>query len=718
MKEKSAETGSHGTEQPVFPVTQPLPAHRSAPYPFCTHEPMKNTQPAVPALKYPIRPGTTRMLLLLLILVPVVLAASVSGFLLVEPFPGWKYRGEMNNNGIYSDDGFRPNGLELWNVSYLNSDIGIVQSSPAVAGGVVYVGDRSNHLFAMDADNGTIFWENYLPISAPTTEGDVWSSPAVWNGTVYIGNGRTDFTTGGAFYAFNASTGGSGTPLWQKHFRYGGVVSSPVEAYGLVYVGRQDHNVTAWNAVTGAEVWNFPTAFPVSSSPAVYNGSLYFSVPADSGGDNIFALNAMTGEKIWDAKNASGYDGTFLDGGNTLGSSPALADNVLYIGGFGGVFAFNAITGAQLHKFTDGQGSYYPAAPALAGGVVYFGTEGSSPHHFYALNANDLTVKWSNITPDDNDMVSSPAVANGTVYITSFNGNDDSLGFLYAWNASTGVPLWNFHKTGMDGSGSSPAVANGVVYFGTWDYGLIAVGTEPTGSSGRIGVVRSGTTWLLDRNGNGSYGAGDLTYSFGKAGDKPVTGDWNTDGRTETGVVRSNTTWLLDRSGDGKYGAGDLTYTFGKAGDVPVTGDWDGDGMTEIGVVRSNTTWLLDRSGDGKYGAGDLTYTFGKAGDVPVTGDWDHDGMTEIGVVRSGKTWLLDASGNGAYGAGDLTYNFGKAGDVPVTSDWDHDGMTEIGVVRSSTTWLLDASGNGAYGAGDYTYTFGKAGDKPVTGKW
>jgi len=38
--------------------------------------------------------------------------------------------------------------------------------------------------------------------------------------------------------------------------------------------------------------------------------------------------------------------------------------------------------------------------------------------------------------------------------------------------------------------------------------------------------------------------------------------------------VRSGTSWLLDKSGDGKYGAGDLSYTYGKAGDKPVTGAW------------------------------------------------------------------------------------------------------------------------------------------------
>ena len=194
----------------------------------------------------------------------------------------------------------------------------------------------------------------------------------------------------------------------------------------------------------------------------------------------------------------------------------------------------------------------------------------------------------------------------------------------------------------------------------------------------------SGTGWnnlQLDINFQGS-GGGDV-YTLSGRSDVIVP--------TKIGVVRNSNTWLLDASGNGAYGAGDLAYVFGKAGDAYITGNWNTDGKTEIGVVRNNNTWFLDASGNGAYGAGDLAYVFGKAGDVYVTGDWNTDGKTEIGVVRNGNTWFLDNSGNGTYGAGDLAYVFGKAGDVYVTGDWNNDGKTEIGVVRNNNTWLLDA---------------------------
>ena len=58
---------------------------------------------------------------------------------------------------------------------------------------------------------------------------------------------------------------------------------------------------------------------------------------------------------------------------------------------------------------------------------------------------------------------SSPAVANGVVYVGSFN--EDGPQPLYALNAKTGALLWSY-LLGLENV-SSPAVANGVVYVGS-----------------------------------------------------------------------------------------------------------------------------------------------------------------------------------------------------------------------------------------------------------
>jgi outer membrane protein assembly factor BamB len=63
-------------------------------------------------------------------------------------------------------------------------------------------------------------------------------------------------------------------------------------------------------------------------------------------------------------------------------------------------------------------------------------------------------------------VTSSPAVANGVVYV----GSDD--GDFYAFDAKTGAALWSAATGGA--VESSPAVANGVVYVGSDDASLYA----------------------------------------------------------------------------------------------------------------------------------------------------------------------------------------------------------------------------------------------------
>jgi outer membrane protein assembly factor BamB len=68
------------------------------------------------------------------------------------------------------------------------------------------------------------------------------------------------------------------------------------------------------------------------------------------------------------------------------------------------------------------------------------------------------------------EVYSSPAVANGVVYVGSFDSN------VYALNASTGAKLWSYYIGGE--VYSSPAVANGVVYVGRHNHKLFAFGLK------------------------------------------------------------------------------------------------------------------------------------------------------------------------------------------------------------------------------------------------
>ncbi len=98
---------------------------------------------------------------------------------------------------------------------------------------------------------------------------------------------------------------------------------------------------------------------------------------------------------------------------------------------------------------------------------------GTEDGNVYALNATTAAKLWKYST--EGEVFSSPAVANGTVYV----GSDDSN--LYALNATTGRLTWSF--TTGDEVSSSPAVANGVVYVGSNDGNVYALSNAPAVAS-------------------------------------------------------------------------------------------------------------------------------------------------------------------------------------------------------------------------------------------
>ena len=239
-----------------------------------------------------------------------------------------------------------------------------VESSPAVANGVLYVGSTDNNVYALDASTGALLWSyNTGPISD--------SSPAVANGVVYVGT--YDFNV----YALDASTGAL---LWS--YPTGNVVSSsPTVANGVVYVGSDDHNVYALKASTGAPLWSYYTGlYRVSCSPAVANRVVYVG----SDDNNVYALDASTGAKLW-SYTTSSY----------VRSSPAVANGVVYIGSDdNNVYALDASTGTLLWSYTTG--SYVRSSPAVVNGVVYVG---SWDYKVYAFSIGFLSFPLANGDP-------------------------------------------------------------------------------------------------------------------------------------------------------------------------------------------------------------------------------------------------------------------------------------------------------------------------------
>jgi outer membrane protein assembly factor BamB len=76
------------------------------------------------------------------------------------------------------------NGLLKWNFTTGS----LLESSPAVADGVVYVGSWDNNVYALYASNSTKLWNYTTKNIVGSSPAVVGSSPAVSNCVVYIGS--------------------------------------------------------------------------------------------------------------------------------------------------------------------------------------------------------------------------------------------------------------------------------------------------------------------------------------------------------------------------------------------------------------------------------------------------------------------------------------------------------------------------------------------------
>jgi outer membrane protein assembly factor BamB len=249
-----------------------------------------------------------------------------------------------------------------------------VNSTPAVANGAVYVLSLDGNAYALDEHTGKLLWkfqtagESRLNVAgiygiAPSREvvPDVWdfflSSPAVDGGLVYFGSGDHNV------YALEAATG---KLRWK--FQAGDVVhSSPAIANGVLYIGCWDGVMYALKANTGELVWKYATSVDathfmqgIPGSAAVADGIVVFG----SRDNNIYALDANTGKEFWRQSN----------GGSWVIASPAIKDGVVYITTSDSVKlrALQLATGTQLFDMT--YKTYSFSSPALAGGHAYFGS--------------------------------------------------------------------------------------------------------------------------------------------------------------------------------------------------------------------------------------------------------------------------------------------------------------------------------------------------------
>ena len=141
-----------------------------------------------------------------------------------------------------------------------------LNSSPAYAGGKVYIGSDGGSLYAVNAETGRR-WRAQSFSSFGGRREYFYATPAIAYGRVFIGN------TDGTVYAYGAS---SGRLLWASHG--GTYVYTGAAVYRkTVYVGSYDGNVYAFDAGTGALRWKHEAPASIHGAPSVVGGLVYFA---------------------------------------------------------------------------------------------------------------------------------------------------------------------------------------------------------------------------------------------------------------------------------------------------------------------------------------------------------------------------------------------------------------------------------------------------------
>jgi outer membrane protein assembly factor BamB len=263
---------------------------------------------------------------------------------------------------------------------------GSVDTAPAVAQGVAYLGDENGDLYAITVTTGIQVWTVSIGSA-------IESSPAVDAGQVIFGDDA------GAVTAVHTA---DGSPSWSTPLS-AAVNSAPAVAGGVVYVSSADGHLTALNETTGAVKWSTPVATGPLSAPS-FDPAQGLIIVGDSNG-NI------------DAFSRSGHLAWSTPAGSAVSAAPAIAAGKVFVGSTSGTFfALDETTGAVVWSATT-QGPITAAANIGPSYVVV----GSGDGNVYSYNLATGAVMAT-------EMVGSPVTGLvSTIGITVASSSDGQL---------------------------------------------------------------------------------------------------------------------------------------------------------------------------------------------------------------------------------------------------------------------------------------------------
>ncbi len=328
-----------------------------------------------------------------------------------------------------------------------------VRMRPVVANGVLYAASTDGVLCAIDVTHGNVLWKKRArQLVAGGNHGDTHyaGGPGVLGDTLVIG------TLSGHVYAMNAE---NGTLLWMASLS-AEVIDAPAIAGNLVMVRTQDGRVYGLDRRSGKRHWLYdqgrvPALSLRGNGPLLaLGGAVFFG--SDDG--KLVALRQDSGEKLWEQSLASGEgrsamerlddaDGRILADSTTLYgaayhgkliavagasgqvqwsrpfstyTSLELDGNTLYgVDDSSQVWAFDKSTGADRWK-NDKLRYRWLSAPAVQGNYVVVGDRYGYVHW---LQTGDGTLAARMRLARNVPIRAQPVVVDGVVYVEDVKGH-------------------------------------------------------------------------------------------------------------------------------------------------------------------------------------------------------------------------------------------------------------------------------------------------------